>query len=501
MSVRNKRLAAIWAVVLVAAGMLIGLAVSSRFDLMNNGIADVKPPALKNAAALGQISDGLAEVAGAVIPSVVNISTSKTVRQENPLSPFFDDPLFRRFFGDPGGQGGGQGNGKYREFKENSLGSGVIVSDDGYIVTNNHVVDGADEIKVTLSDKREFKGKVIGTDPRSDIAVIRIDATGLPATAWADSDKLRPGEMVMAIGSPFGLSQTTTVGIISAVGRANVGITDYEDFIQTDAAINPGNSGGALVNMKAELVGINTAIFSRSGGYQGIGFAVPSNMVRQVMDSLVKTGKVVRGWLGVSVQDLTPEFAKTFGVVGNVGALVADVVKDSPAEKAGLKSGDVITALNGRPVTDSSHLRNTVAQTPVGSGVKVEVVRDRKKLQLEVKVGELPKGAEEVVEGQSVETESALAGVKVQDLAPEMRDKLSVGKDVEGVVVVSVEQGSAAEEAGLVRGDVIQSIDRQQVRDVKEYNRLVSGLGKGDSVLLLINRQGSQLWVIITTAD
>ena len=275
--------------------------------------------------------------------SVVNVSSVKKSKQEGQSfqNPFFDDPFFRRFFGEeferrmPAP----------REFQQQGLGSGVIVTQDGYIITNNHVVEGADELNVSFPDKRTFKAKVIGTDPKTDVAVIKIDASNLPALPWGDASQLEVGEMVLAVGNPFGLSQTVTMGIISAIGRANVGIVDYEDFIQTDAAINPGNSGGALVNLKGELIGINTAIFSRSGGYMGIGFAIPSTMAKSVMQSLIKHGKVIRGWLGVSIQDVTPDLAKEFGATENTGALVGDVMEDSPASKANLERGDIITAL------------------------------------------------------------------------------------------------------------------------------------------------------------
>lgn len=269
--------------------------------------------------------------------SVVNVSSVKKTKQDGQSfqNPFFDDPFFRRFFGEeferrmPAP----------REFQQQGLGSGVIVTSDGYIITNNHVIEGADELSVSLPDKRSFKAKVIGTDPKTDVAVIKIDASNLSALPWGDASQLEVGEMVLAVGNPFGLSQTVTMGIISAIGRANVGIVDYEDFIQTDAAINPGNSGGALVNLKGELIGINTAIFSRSGGYMGIGFAIPSTMAKSVMQSLIKHGKVIRGWLGVSIQDVTPDLAKEFGAAENTGALVGDVMEDSPASNAKLQRG------------------------------------------------------------------------------------------------------------------------------------------------------------------
>ncbi|HEU5338651.1 MAG TPA: trypsin-like peptidase domain-containing protein, partial [Sulfuricaulis sp.] len=309
--------------VFLVTGVIAGIVFSSRTDLLPSAIsapAETTPPPV-----IGGTPPNFVPVVKAVMPAVVNISTTRLVKQGGPAqSPLMDDPFFRQFFGEeffhrfqiP------------RERRENSLGSGVIVSADGYIVTNNHVVAKADEIKVLLNDRREFTGKVVGTDPKSDIAVIKINAKDLPMVPWGDSDKLEVGEYVLAIGNPFGLNQTVTQGIVSAVGRANVGIADYEDFIQTDAAINPGNSGGALVNVHGHLVGINTAIFSRSGGYMGIGFAVPSNMTRTVLDSLIKGGKVVRGWLGVSIQDVTPDLAKQFGLKEARGALVGEVIAD-----------------------------------------------------------------------------------------------------------------------------------------------------------------------------
>ncbi len=491
----RNRLRYAWAVLTLVIGIGFGLAVSSKFGIMQNGVAEEQPAAaveIKASPSLLAMSDGLADVAQSVIPVVVNISTSKTIRQERQLSPFFSDPFFRRFFGEP--------STAPREFKQRSLGSGVIVSSDGYIVTNNHVVDGADEITVLLSDKAKYKGKVVGTDPRSDIAVVKIDTSGLPAATWGDSDELRPGELVMAVGSPFGLNRTVTVGIISAVGRANVGITDYEDFIQTDAAINPGNSGGALVNMRGELVGINTAIFSQTGGYQGIGFAVPSSMVRQVMDSLIKTGKVVRGWLGVEVQDVTPELAKQFDVEEVKGALVAKVIGGSPAQRAGVKQGDVIVGFNGKEVSDSGHLRNIVAATPVGSKVKVEVIREGKKEELNVAIGELPKEMA-TGPGEATAEGSVLEGVKVQSLTSELRSQLDLGADVTGVVVASVDPTSSAADAGLVPGDVIVTINKRPVNDIGDYNRLASELKADEPVLLLINRKGSNLWMSVSPGE
>ncbi|MEW6585754.1 MAG: Do family serine endopeptidase, partial [Nitrospirota bacterium] len=314
--------------------------------------------------ALTKVGQATAEIAEAVKPAVVNISTTRTVKIQEGISPFLEDPFFRRFFGD-----------QFRmpkERKSASLGSGVIVDPKGYILTANHVIQGAEEIKVTLSDKREFKGTVVGADAMTDIGIVKIDAGSLPTIQWGDSDKLRVGETVLAIGSPYGLSQTVTMGIVSAVGRANVGIADYEDFIQTDAAINPGNSGGALVNVRGELVGINSAIFSTSGGYQGIGFAIPTSMAKDVMDKLIRQGKIVRGWLGVTIQALTPELAKQFNLTEEKGVLIGDVMEGSPAEKAGLQRGDVVIEFEGKKIEEPYQLRNMVSNISPGQVITLK---------------------------------------------------------------------------------------------------------------------------------
>ena len=356
----TKRTKLIGVAIFILIGIIIGLSISSNLDIQVNSNATVKEVPGSSAEFLDKLGTALSEISEAVKPAIVNISTEKTVKMRNaPFDHFFDDPFFRRFFGDRGGPFGGP-----QEYKSKSLGSGVFVSKDGYILTNNHVVKDADEIKVLLYDKRELKGKIIGSDPKTDLAIIKIDSNHLPVLKLGDSDNLKVGSLVIAVGNPYGLSHTVTMGIVSAVGRANVGIADYEDFIQTDAAINPGNSGGALVNTRGELVGINTAIFSTSGGYQGIGFAIPSNMAKNVMNSLIKHGKVVRGWLGVTIQDLTPELSKHFDIKAEKGVLISDVVEDSPAEKAGLKRGDLIIKYDEREVKDTNNLRNMAASTP-----------------------------------------------------------------------------------------------------------------------------------------
>jgi serine protease Do len=478
-------------------GVVVGLMFSLRMDWVApaNSSPAITSPALSPASA-GQ--SNFVPVVKAVMPAVVNISTTRVIHGKDmqQMSPFFNDPFFRQFFGDQFPQG----NAMPRDQRENSLGSGVIVDGSGYIVTNNHVVDKADEIKVLLGDKREFIGKVVGTDPKTDIAVIRIQAKDLPSVPWGDSDRLEVGEYVLAMGNPFGLNQTVTMGIVSAVGRANVGIADYEDFIQTDAAINPGNSGGALVNTRGELMGINTAIFSRNGGYMGVGFAVPSNMVRKVMQSLIDKGKVVRGWLGVSIQELTPELARNFGVTDAKGALVGEVVKDSPAAKAGFIAGDVIVAMDGKPIDSPTSLRNRVADMTLGKDVAVRVIRDKKPTELKAKIAEQPADLEQAAVGDSGGQSggnSVLAGLEVQAITPDIARQLGLAAGNGGVVVSGVDAASPAAASGVRRGDVIVEINRAPVHKLGDYQRLVNKLGKKDNVLLLINRGGGKLFVLI----
>lgn len=437
-----------------------------------------------------ETSRAFSEIVIAVSPSVVNISTTKVVKRNT--GPFFEDPFFDLFspfhdFGTP------------KKWKERSLGSGVIVSQDGYIITNNHVVEKADEIKVTLLDKRTLKGSIVGADPKTDIAIIKIDANNLQTLSWGDSDKLQVGEFVLAIGSPYGLSNTVTMGIISAVGRANVGIADYEDFIQTDAAINPGNSGGPLVNIKGELIGINTAIFSRTGGYQGIGFAVPSNMVRLVMDQLVQKGKVTRGWIGVTIQELTPELAQEFGLKKSKGALVSDVAKDSPSARAGILKGDIILEFNGKEVKDVSSLRNMVAQSKTGSEITLKILRAGKEFTVKVGIVELPREVAEVVPDRSPNDQEArvLTGLTVMDLSKEIVRQLGFNKNEKGVVVVRVEPGSPADEAEIKKGDIIKEINKKEIDNLEDFNRIATNIKRNESALLFINRGGKKFYVIL----
>jgi serine protease Do len=485
-------------------GLIGGVILSSRLGWMPvAGSAD--QPRLPLPAPAGP-QQNFVPVVKAVTPTVVNISTTRVVHAAGgggggeQMAPFMDDPFFRQFFGDE----------FFRRFqaprdrKESSLGSGVIVSSEGYIVTNNHVIAKADEIKVLLNDKREFVGKVVGTDPKTDIAVLKINAKDLPALPWGDSDKLEVGEYILAIGNPFALNSTVTMGIVSAVGRANVGIADYEDFIQTDAAINPGNSGGALVNTRGELVGINTAIFSRSGGYMGIGFAVPANMARTVMESLIKNGKVTRGWLGVSIQEVSQDLAKQFGLSEAKGALVSEVIADSPAAASGIKSGDVIVAYDGRPLDGPAVLRNMVAQTPVGKTVKVEVLRENKRQTLSIKIAEQPKeiaqagnDGDDTTQGEQAGEKSVLGGVEVRNLTPDIARQLGLPPGTKGVVVTGVAPDSAASTAGVEPGDVILEVNRQAVRSVADLKRITAKLTKKDGALLLINRRGGKLFLAI----
>jgi serine protease Do len=492
-------------VLLVGIGVVIGVMVASDLGWLPSGTAgpeqrtsvEIRPVAT---APQSPITSGsgrnFVEIAKLVKPTVVNISATRTGRSGEGLqgSPF-DDPFFRRFFGEEFFKREAP-----KERKERGQGSGVIVDANGVIITNNHVVSKADDIKVVLSDKREFKAKLIGTDAKTDVAIVKIEATGLPVIPWADSDQLEVGEFVLAVGSPFGLSQTVTMGIVSAVGRASMGIAEYEDFIQTDAAINPGNSGGALVNVRGELVGINTAIFSQSGGNMGIGFAVPSNLARSMMDQLVKTGKVVRGWLGVSIQELTPELATQFGIGGTKGVLVSDIMDDSPAKKAGVERADVIVEFDGKPMDSPTHLRNAVAQTTVGKKVSLKVIRDKKPKTLDVTIVEQPKsvaqaGSEE--NGDVAAPTGVLSDLEVRELTDELAGRYGLKSTERGAVVTRVKPGSTAEEMGVREGDIVVEVNRKAVTSLKTYERIVSGLPKDQAVLLLLKRQGRTMYLTL----
>ena len=371
----------------------------------------------------------------------------------------------------------------------------MIVTSDGTIVTNNHVIDGATDIKVYLKDNRQFQAKLVGTDPKSDIAILKIDATGLPTLPLGDSSKMQVGDIVLAIGEPFGLQSTATMGIVSATGRGGLGIENYENFIQTDASINPGNSGGALIDLHGNLIGINTAILSGSGGNQGVGFAIPINDVRNVMDQIVQHGKVVRGYLGVHIQDVTPELAKQFGLSQGGGVLIGDVSSDTPAAKAGIKKGDVVLGLNGQPVEAANQLQNQISQMPPGTSVKLKVWRDGKSQDVNVTLGELP--AETAEKGGPAENSSgALEGVEVQELTSQLLQQLNLPSSTHGVVVTSVDQSSAAAAAGLDRGMVIQEVNHKPVNNLQQYKQALAG-STDQSVLLLVNEGGVTRYVVV----
>lgn len=488
---------------------VLGLLAASTLVPVPQATAAV-PPAL---------AQGFSELVRSVTPAVVNIAVSggeggRRGRRQLPPGPFGgppgENPPGEEPPGGepippmPGPPGGGPGR------PEQSAGSGVIIDATGYIVTNNHVVENATQITVTLSDKREFPGKLVGADPKTDLAVVKIDVEGLPAMKWAQGEKSQVGDLVLAIGSPFGLSSTVTLGIISALGRGNVGIADYEDFIQTDAAINPGNSGGALVNMNGELIGINTAIFSRTGGSEGIGFAIPSSIAIDIVGSLTKTGKVVRGWMGIAIQEVTPALAKSFKLPEQRrgGVLVSDVNEDGPSSAAGLKRGDVIIAFDDRDVANVSQLRNLVARTIVGHMAKVKVLREGKEQTLSVKVAERP--SDEMLakkSGPSVPQapppdvpkppDNVLASLKVQALDQTTLGQLNLPAKTAGVVVNHVEAGSSAEAAGVQRGDVIQEINREPIKALEDYQRAASKIKKEEMVVLLLSRQGNNLFVAV----
>jgi serine protease Do len=478
-------------VMLVAlVSLIVGLGISGSLDWLSpsravnllgeSGNSELRSP--------GELPDFVA-LAKKMKPVVVNISTTQVGEargQQEFGSPFGEDDPFndfwKRFFGGPMPRG---------PQRQRSLGSGFVIDADGSILTNNHVVENAQKIVVKLSDDQEYEAKVVGRDPKTDIAIIKINAkTGLTVASLGDSDKLEVGEWVMAIGNPFGLDSTVTSGIVSAKGR-HIGQGPYDNFIQTDASINPGNSGGPLLNLRGEVIGINTAIFSRSGGNIGIGFAIPINLVKELLPQLRGKGKVTRGYLGVLIQKVTPEIAESLGIDKARGALVANVSKDGPAEKAGVKVGDVIVEFDGKEIKESGDLPIVVARTPVDRKVRMKVLRDKKDLQLTVTVGELKD--EEVVASAP---EKGELGMTVQKLTPQMAESLGLDR-ADGVVVSAVDPGSPADEAGIRRGDVILEIDRKAIRSLDEYKKAVAGTRKGKGVLFLVRRGESTLFLAL----
>jgi serine protease Do len=471
--------------VLGAAGL--GLAHTTEKSLSANPPATLR---LANANE-GPSKGSYAPLVKEVLPSVVNISTSKVVHNRMSSEEMPMDPFFRQFFGD-------DGNGRFnvpKDSRENALGSGVIVSPEGYILTNNHVVDGATDIRVTLSDKREFQGHVVGTDPKTDIAVLRIDARNLAPITIGDSSKVQVGDVALAIGDPFGVGQTVTKGIISATGRGNLGIEDYEDFLQTDAPINPGNSGGALINDRGELVGINTAILSHgSGGSQGIGFAIPSDLARQVMNEILKNGHVTRAYLGIYPQDVTPAMAKAFGEKQAEGIVVGDVTPGSPAHTAGIQRGDIILDVNGKPVTDSNQLRMSISMMQPGTDVTLKFLRNGDMRDATVKLAEMPTQTAQANSSDGQGGGKALNGVEVSNLNADIAHQLGISASTKGVVVTDIDPASKLANSGLQKGDVIQEVNHQPVNNVSEFESAVRKAG--DNPLLLVNRGGTTLFIV-----
>ena len=443
-------------------------------------------PEAQTPSTVAAIPGSFSQLAKEASPSVVNISTVKVIkgRERAPLPFGPNDPFkefFDRFFGDQ----------LPKDFRQRSLGSGFIIDKEGLILTNNHVVEKTDEIKVTLADKREFRAKIIGRDPKTDLALIRIEAdTPLEPLPLGDSEKLDVGDWVVAIGNPFGLGHTVTAGIVSAKFR-QLGTGSYDNFIQTDASINPGNSGGPLLNTVGEVVGINSAIFTQTGGSVGIGFAIPINMAKDLLPQL-KKGKVVRGWLGVLIQKITPELKDKLDLKDEKGALVADVVSDGPAEKAGLKRGDVIVSFDGEEIEEMNQLPYVVASTPVGKTVTVELIRKGKKMALQVEVGELKEETEPPV---VAEAEPNL-GLTLKEITPELASNYRLS-ETSGLVVVQVEANSPGAEAGVTPGDIILEVDQESVKSLAQFNKKMGSYTAGDTVLLLINRRGSTLYITL----
>ena len=467
------------AVAMLGAGYGVSTAIKNSDTPVSTGSAISETP---------MVPVNFSDLAEKVRPGVVNIQVVKKVKnigfRNFPGNPFGGQNPFGDFFG-PFSQGNPPGG-----FEQKGLGSGFIMSREGYILTNNHVVEEADQIKVKLSNGKEYEGKVVGRDPKTDLALVKIEGiSDLQPLKLGNSEDLKVGSWVVAVGSPFGLEQTVTAGIVSAKGRV-IGSGPYDNFIQTDASINPGNSGGPLVNLKGEVVGINTAIIAEG---QGIGFAIPINMAQEVASQLQNQGHVTRGWLGVNIQEVTPELAKSFGLKDNKGALVSQVVPNSPAEKAGIEQGDVILQFDGKEVSDSKELPRIVASTPVGKSVMVKIARDGKVTDRQVKLGEM----EEKAEVAKAPSTHKRLGIAVQNLTPEIAKGLGLKKET-GVVVTQVEPGSPASDAGIQTGDVIREVNRKPVKDVEDFVQKIEKAKDQDNVLLFVQRGQNNLFAAVT---
>ncbi len=495
---------------LIFIGIAAGIVLVTGFGWMHTSAAQEispapSPPALMPASATEQdystvraLSNVFADVAARVNPSVVTVFTETNLKVSgspfagSPFEQFFGgDEFFKKFFQQPSPE---------REYKQMGLGSGVIVDPEGIILTNNHVVDDADNIKIRLMDGREFQGTVKGKDPQTDLAVVMIDAKDLKPMPLGDSDKIRVGEMVLAIGSPLNpqLEHTVTSGIISAKGRSGVGLSQYEDYIQTDAAINPGNSGGALVDLEGKLIGINTAIASQNGGFMGIGFAIPVNLAGKVMNDIIQNGKVIRGWLGVYIQNITPELAKALKLNSTKGVLVSKVQEDSPADKAGIKAEDVILAFNGKTLNNSTELSTWVASTSPDTKVSFTILRDGSEKNIAVTLGELDTKKQTLAQGQG---DYQNIGFQVTDLGPETIGKYHLSKDEKGVVVTAVNPSGAAAGVGIQEGDVIMSVNRKPVESVEDFDNVISRLKAGDDILFYLRRGPANLFVAFTLPE
>lgn len=438
------------------------------------------------ASVLDELSRDVANIAEKVSPSVVTITAEKVLKRNNPFGQWHED-LF--FFGPPN-QGGD------REIRSEVLGSGVIVSE-GIIITNNHVVEKAENITVHLNDRREFSAELLGTDPKSDIAILKIEADDLPVIDIGDSEKLQVGEFVIAIGSPFSdnLNTSVTLGIVSALGRSSVGLIDYENFIQTDAAINPGNSGGALINSNGELVGINTAIASRSGGSQGIGFAIPVNLARRNMQDIIEEGRVIRAWIGVQIQELDQAIANSLGLDRAKGALIGEVVEDSPGEKAELQTMDVILEVNGESIATASDLRLNISTRRPGDKVKLTVFRNGRKEKINVRLEEFPEQTERRV---AEDEKSNDLGISIKNLTDDIRNSYRIDDDVNGVIITDVDRNSEAAKKGLIRGMVIMKIGENEIKNRQDYRKAIGHFDSGDSILLFVSFRGNNRFVGLT---